>query len=59
MTLLHSEQVDIQHPVKKKKKKNNKNTPFVPTSGLQKHQQHQCFKDEELKRLFGCCTCKL
>jgi hypothetical protein len=36
MTLLHSEQVDIQHPVNNKN--NNKNTPFVPTSGLQKHQ---------------------
>jgi hypothetical protein len=53
MTLLHSEQVDIQHPV------NNKNTPFVPNSGLQKHQQHQSFKDEELKRLFACCTSQL
>jgi hypothetical protein len=59
MTLLHSEQVDIQHPVKNKKNNNNKNAPFVPTSRLQKHQQHQSFKDEELKRLFGCGTSKL
>jgi hypothetical protein len=58
MTLLHSEQVDIQHPVKKENN-NKKNTPFEPTSGLQKHQQHQSFEDEELKRLFGCCTSKL